>query len=103
MSLWIYDTLAKHSPVNRGKRAAVLSVVIKEPENSFQVCRKNQQCFGLFVTPFSVDINTSLANSQMECDELQPKMRSRLSTGEKDPSLHSHILFMSSLKNKQFA
>jgi len=31
-----FNTLAEHSPVNREKRAAVLSVVIQEFENKFQ-------------------------------------------------------------------
>jgi len=33
-----FDTLAKHSPVNCEKYAAVLAVLIKELENKFQGC-----------------------------------------------------------------
>ena len=36
-----FDVLAKHSPVNSEKYAAVLSVLIKEFENRFQDLQKN--------------------------------------------------------------
>lgn len=39
-----FDTLDKHSPMNSKKYAPVLSVLIKEFENGFQECRKND-CF----------------------------------------------------------
>ena len=35
-----FNTLAKYSPVNSEKYAAVLSVVIKEYGNRFQDCKK---------------------------------------------------------------
>lgn len=39
-----FDTLVKHSPMNSKKYAPVLSVLIKEFENGFQECQKND-CF----------------------------------------------------------
>ena len=65
----------------------------------------------IFVTPFSVGINTRLANFHMECIELQsdielkekfhhvslPDFHKPTLTKEKHPLLHSHTLFMSSL------
>jgi len=60
-----FDTLAKHSPVNSKKYAAVPSVLIKEFENRFQDYQKNLQYFYIFATPFSVDINMVPANFQM--------------------------------------
>ena len=35
-----FDVLAKHSPVNRKKYAAVLFIVMKEFKNGFQDCLK---------------------------------------------------------------
>ena len=61
-----FDALAKHSPVNSKTYAAVLHVLIKEFEKRFQDCWKKSSIFGVFVTPFSVDINTLPANFQME-------------------------------------
>ena len=66
-----FDTLAKHGPVNNEKYAALLFDLIQEFENRFQDFRKNHQSFGIFATPFSVDINILPANFQMECIELQ--------------------------------
>ena len=40
-----FDVLAKHSPVNSEKYAAVLSVLIKEFENRFQDLQKNHHFF----------------------------------------------------------
>ena len=70
-----FDTLAKHNTVNSKRYAAMLSIVIKESEIRFQDCKKKyHECFGLFPTPFSVDINTLPVNFQVECIELQSKM-----------------------------
>jgi len=33
-----FDRLAKHSPVNSNKYAAVVSILVKEFENGFQDC-----------------------------------------------------------------
>lgn len=54
--------LAKHSPENHGKYAAMLFILIKEFENKFQDCRKKKrkkkhQFFGKFMTLFSLNIN----------------------------------------------
>ncbi len=40
-----FDVLAKHSPVNSEKYAAVLSILIKEFENRFQDLQKKHQFF----------------------------------------------------------
>ena len=37
-----FDTVAKHGPVNNGKYAATLSVLIKEFENRFQDFKINK-------------------------------------------------------------
>ena len=60
-------TLAKHSPANREKQAAMLSILIKRFENT--LLKKNHQF--MFLTPFSVDLNALPENFQMECTELQ--------------------------------
>jgi len=65
-----FDKRAKHTPVNSKKYAAMLYVLIKEFENSFQDCQRNNLLFCIFATPFSVNINTLHANFQMECIEL---------------------------------
>lgn len=59
------DMLAQHSPVNRKKYAALLSVLTGTGE---QVSRLLDKLifFGLFATSVSVDINTILANFQRE-------------------------------------
>jgi hypothetical protein len=108
-----FDTLAKHGPVNNEKYAALLFDLIQEFENRFQDFRKNHQSFGIFTTPFSVDINILPANLQMECIELQSDIQLKEKFDhvslldfykiyeylprEKYPSLHNHALFMSSL------
>lgn len=66
-----FDTLPKHSPVYREKYAAVLSVLIRGFENRFQGCQKKKNHKFIFVTPFSVEINTLPANFQMKCIDLQ--------------------------------
>ena len=66
-----FDVLAKHRPVNSKKYAALLSILIKGFENRFQDLWKVINIFGIFVTPFSVDINTLPAHFQMKCVELQ--------------------------------
>lgn len=65
-------TLAKHSPANREKYAARLSILI----NIYQF---------MFTIPFSVYMNTLPESFQMECIELQsdiqpPQNRPHLST-----------------------
>ena len=105
MSLWSaqvmanklmhFGTLAKHSPINSKKYATLLSIRIKEFENRFQDSHKNHQFFGLFMTPFPVNINILLMNFKMEystekCDHLcLPDFYK--------PSLHRHASFMSQL------
>lgn len=64
-----FDTLAKHMPVKSKKYTALFS--IGEIENKFQDCQKKKSIFGIFVTPFPVDISTLPATFQMECKELQ--------------------------------
>jgi len=39
------DTLAKHSPVNSEKYAAMLSILIHELENRFQDCKEKSSTF----------------------------------------------------------
>ena len=63
------ETLAKHSPVNSEKYAAMLSILIKEFENWFQECQKDHEF--MFVTPFSVNRSTLSADFQVELMELQ--------------------------------
>ena len=53
-----FYALAKHSPVKSKKQAAVLSVLIKEFENRSQDFQYSHEFWGLFATPFSVDMNT---------------------------------------------
>lgn len=100
-----FDMLAKHSFVNSKKYVAILSILIKELENRFQECWKNQ-FFGIFATPCSAEVNVLAANFQMGCTELQ-SFNSKfwclstsfigLLTREKHPSIHNHALFMLSL------
>ena len=52
-----FDALAKHSPVNSEKYAALLFNLIQEFEDRFQNFQENNQYFAIFVTPFSVDVN----------------------------------------------
>lgn len=69
-----FNTLAKNSPVNSEKYTGVLSVLIKECANRFQDCKK-PNCFLVSLQlHFSININTLLANFQMQCTELQPKI-----------------------------
>lgn len=65
-----FDMLAKHSFVNSKKYVAILSILIKELENRFQECWKNQ-FFGIFATPCTAEVNVLAANFQMGCTELQ--------------------------------
>jgi len=65
------DILAKLSSVHSKKYVAMLSILIKEFENSFQDYKKSDQFFGTFATPFSVNRNTLPANFQTDCIELQ--------------------------------
>lgn len=68
-----FDTLDKHSPVNwKKKYAALPSVVIKEFENKFKDSKKSFFFFFfcIFVTLFSVNINTWPAKFQMFAIEL---------------------------------
>lgn len=75
-----FNTLAKNSPVNSEKYTGVLSVLIKECANRFQDCKK-PNCFLVSLQlHFSININTLLANFQMQCTELQPKIWSCLFT-----------------------
>ena len=62
-----------NSPVSSKKYAALLSILILEFENSFQGCRKKTTHFflGIFLTQFSVDVNTLPGNFQVECIEFQ--------------------------------
>lgn len=74
-----FDTLATHRPVNCKKYSAVPSVLIKEFENRFQDCLNVMgflfiYLFILFASSFSVNINTLLADFQMECIEFQSKI-----------------------------
>ena len=50
------------------KHAAVLSLLIKEFENTFQGCKKKVNFFDIFATSFSVNIMP--ANFQIEWIEL---------------------------------
>lgn len=60
-----FDVLAKHRPVNSKKYATLLSGLIKEFGNRKTCSQKNHHFFCIFVTPFSVDINTLALNFQM--------------------------------------
>ena len=66
-----FDTLAKHSPVNRKKICSFNLCFDNELENMFQDCQKSHKFFGIFATPFSVNTNTLPANFNIECIELQ--------------------------------
>jgi len=68
-----FDTLAKHSALKSEEYTAMLSVLIKDFENRFHDCQKNHQF--MFVTLFSVDINTLPTNSQTECIQLQSDLQ----------------------------
>lgn len=50
-----FNTLAKHSPGNSEKYAALFSVLIQEFENRLQDGQKNHLSSGIFATPFWVD------------------------------------------------
>ena len=104
-----FDSLAKHSPVNSKKIHSFAFHFDKGIwEGVSRLPKKSSLFWGLFATPFSVDIHTLPGNFQMKCIELQSDIqlknvttsvyfyKSSL-TREKHPSLHSHILFMSSL------
>lgn len=54
--------------MNSEKYAALLSVLKKKFENTFQDCKKIYQL--TFETPVSVDINSLHVNFQIECVEL---------------------------------
>ena len=69
-----FDALAKHRPVNSRKDAALLFILIKEFENRFQDCKKSNCFLVSLQLHFSININTLLANFQMQCIELQPKI-----------------------------
>lgn len=66
-----FHTLSEKSPENSEKYAVVLSFLIKGFENRFQDLWKVINIFGIFVIPFSVDINTLPLIFQTECIELQ--------------------------------
>lgn len=67
-------TLAKHSSLSSRKYAAVLSIVIMEFETKFQDCKKKVIIFlTIFVTLFSVSINTTPANFQIEYIDINSK------------------------------
>ena len=92
-----FDILTEHCPVNSKKYAAVFSIVIKEFENRFQDCRKNQ-LLDIFANPFSVNINTLPANLQMKPDAQLKEKCNYISlsdfskpslTKQKHPSLHN--------------
>lgn len=53
------------------KNATVLSVLIKEFENSFKISEKIVNFFCMFATPFSVKINPLATNFQLQYIELQ--------------------------------
>lgn len=40
-----------------------------------KTAEKNHQFIGIFVTPFSVDMNILAANLQMECKEIQSEIQ----------------------------
>ncbi|KAG8239665.1 hypothetical protein J437_LFUL013888 [Ladona fulva] len=56
--------------VNCEKYAALIASLSQEYERRFQDFRTHQLCFSIFVTPFTVGINTLTANLQIECVEL---------------------------------
>ena len=66
-----FDTLTKHSPVNSEKYAASFFDLVQEFERRLQDFWENNQYFAIFANTFSVCINMSPANFQMECIELQ--------------------------------
>ena len=66
-----FNTLAKHSPINSEKNAALLFNLIQEFENRFQDFLENNEHFAVFATLFSVDINMLPASFQMEFLELK--------------------------------
>ena len=106
-----FNTLAKDSPVNSKKYAALLFDLIQEFENRFQDFWENNQYFAIFETQFSININTLPANFQMECIKLQTDIQLKEKFDcvslldfygsylprDKYPLLHNHALFMSSL------
>lgn len=70
ITICILITLATHGALN-SEYAALFSFLILKFENRFQDYRKNHQFFVIFVTPFSVSINTLQANFQVKWIELQ--------------------------------
>ena len=72
---------------------------------------ENNQYFAIFATPFSVDIQMLPGNFQIECIELKSDIQRKEKfdcvsfldfyrpclPGDKQPLLHTHALFMSSL------
>jgi len=71
-----FDTLAKHSPGNSEKYAVVLSAFCLWNRNlriGFKIAEKNQQFLGLFITPFSVNINKLLANFKLNAQNCYQK------------------------------
>ena len=106
-----FDTLAKHSPVNSEKYAALIFDLIQEFENRFQDFHENNQYFAIFATPFSFYIKILPASFQREYIQLQSDIRlkekfDRVSLldfyrsylpRDKYPLLHNHALFMSKL------
>ena len=106
-----FNTLAKHSHVNREKNAALLFSLIQDFENRFQDFEENNQYFPISATPFPVNIKMLPANFHMEGTELQADIRlkeklDRVSLldcyrsclpRDKYPLLHNHALPVSSL------
>jgi len=104
-----FGMLAKHSPVNNEKYTSLLSVLIKEFENRSQDFQYSHEFWGLFATPFSVNINTLPANFQMAYGVAIRHSTQRFHhvslsdfykpyfTRKKYPSHHKHSLFMSLL------
>jgi len=98
-----FDALAKRSPVNRDKHAALLSVLIKKLENRCQDCRKDHPFFFFFcisTIPFSVDINIVPANLQMK---YRVAVKHSLKVKLDHVLLHSDALFMSLLSGSMYS
>lgn len=66
-----FDTLAERCPGKTEKRAAVLSVLIKEFLEQVSRVSKKSIFFYIFETLFSVNVNTFPVIFQMEYVELQ--------------------------------
>jgi len=101
-----FDTLAKHSPVNSRKYAAMLSILIKQFENRFQDWSQKSSifhfiCNSIFSRPKYITSEFSNWMCRVVIKNLIVSLYqifiSSVLSREKYPLLHNHILSVSSL------